>query len=315
MSPVDALPPDQRAVLSLVLERGQGYEDISDMLAISPDAVRDRAHAALETLAPDAGRRLPPDRRAEIADYLLGQQSVSEREATRSYLAGSASGRSWARVVAGELEPLAVDGLPEIPDERAAEPELEPDLEPEPRASRPRREGSTVRERDPTSRTGGALLLIGLAAVVAVVVILLAGGGDEDKKAAKAPPTQATQTTQPTPVAQINLRAEERGSQAVGVAQVLVQNGQPALAIVGQNLEPSNRQSAYAVWLYNSDRDARALGFVDPPVGRNGRFSNFQRLPDNASKFKELIVTRETRESRTPGKIVLRGPLELRGNP
>lgn len=48
---LDRLPPDQRAVLSLLLERGRTYGEVADMLAIPESAVRERAHAALDALA------------------------------------------------------------------------------------------------------------------------------------------------------------------------------------------------------------------------------------------------------------------------
>lgn len=51
MTDLDRLPPDQRAVLSLVLERGRSYGEVAEMLAIPESAVRDRAHAALDALA------------------------------------------------------------------------------------------------------------------------------------------------------------------------------------------------------------------------------------------------------------------------
>jgi hypothetical protein len=51
MTDLDRLPPDQRAVLSLVLERGRSYGEVAEMLGIPESAVRDRAHAALDALA------------------------------------------------------------------------------------------------------------------------------------------------------------------------------------------------------------------------------------------------------------------------
>ncbi len=60
MSQLDRLPPDQRAVLSLVLERGRSYAQVADMLAIPESAVRDRAHAALDALAAQAGNSPAP---------------------------------------------------------------------------------------------------------------------------------------------------------------------------------------------------------------------------------------------------------------
>jgi hypothetical protein len=51
MTELDRLPPDQRAVLSLVLDRGKSYAEVASMLAIPEATVRDRAHAALDALA------------------------------------------------------------------------------------------------------------------------------------------------------------------------------------------------------------------------------------------------------------------------
>jgi hypothetical protein len=56
MTELDRLPPDQRAVLSLVLDRGKSYGEVAEMLAIPESAVRDRAHAALDALASDPAR-------------------------------------------------------------------------------------------------------------------------------------------------------------------------------------------------------------------------------------------------------------------
>jgi hypothetical protein len=57
---LDRLPPDQRAVLSLVLERGKSYSEVADMLAIPESAVRERAHAALDALAVVDSSARPP---------------------------------------------------------------------------------------------------------------------------------------------------------------------------------------------------------------------------------------------------------------
>src|SRR5206468_3645162 len=105
MSGIDDLAPDQRAVLQLLLKQGKAYVELAALLRIEPDAVRERAVAALDELGPRDGVQLAPERRGEIADYLLGQQSASERQKTRELLEGSAAGRAWARVVAGELRP------------------------------------------------------------------------------------------------------------------------------------------------------------------------------------------------------------------
>lgn len=124
---LDALAPDQRAVVQLVLQQDRSYDDLASLLGITPEAVRERAHRGLERLAP--GDAVDPADRARIADYLLGQQSVSARESTRSLLAGSQPARSWAEAITGDLAGVARSPLPEIPagDAPAAEPRREPE--------------------------------------------------------------------------------------------------------------------------------------------------------------------------------------------
>ena len=52
MASLDTLPPDQRAVLQLVLQRGRSYDDIAKLLSIDRAAVRERALRALDALGP-----------------------------------------------------------------------------------------------------------------------------------------------------------------------------------------------------------------------------------------------------------------------
>ncbi|HYM46512.1 MAG TPA: sigma factor-like helix-turn-helix DNA-binding protein, partial [Solirubrobacteraceae bacterium] len=51
MSRLDELPPDLRAALSLLVDRGKSYAQVADLLAIPESVVRDRAHAALDAVA------------------------------------------------------------------------------------------------------------------------------------------------------------------------------------------------------------------------------------------------------------------------
>lgn len=144
MASIDSLPPDQRAVLELVLRRGRSYDQIAEMLRIDRAGVRARALAAFDALGPRT--RVSDEERALIADYLLGALPPRVSERVQEHLAESAAQRAWARVIASELEPIAAEALPEIPTEvsmlaerleagPAAEPvapEAEPELEPEP---------------------------------------------------------------------------------------------------------------------------------------------------------------------------------------
>jgi hypothetical protein len=56
MTELDGLPPEQRAVLSLVLDVGKSYGEVAEILDLPESEVRDRAHTALDALAGDPAR-------------------------------------------------------------------------------------------------------------------------------------------------------------------------------------------------------------------------------------------------------------------
>ncbi len=341
MASLDSLPPDQRAVLQMVLGRGRGYDDIARMLSIDRAGVRDRALAALDALGPST--RIDPVRRHLITDYLLGQLPPRVAEQTRERLAQSASERAWARVVASELAPLASGPLPEIPvesepraDARAAEvaaPEREPEpaaagvaaeAEPAPAEAEPARRPA-VGGREPegdraprSSRLGGAILLgLGAVIVVVVVVVFIANSGSSTKhhtptasQSASTTQSSTPTSTTATPIAQINLVSPTGSKTTAGIAEVLRRGNTTAIAIVGQGLAVNTKHNAYAVWLYNSPSDALRLGFVNPGVGKNGHLETAGGLPADASRYKQLLVTLETNTNpRSPGQIYLEGTL------
>jgi hypothetical protein len=131
MAVLDTLPPDQRAALQLLLKQRQTYDQLAGLLSIDAGAVRRRAHAGVEALAGADSGGLSEERRAEIADYLLGQQTGSESDATRDRLAEDESARAWASAVAERLRELAPDAVPEVP-----APAREPEPPPEPPPAR-----------------------------------------------------------------------------------------------------------------------------------------------------------------------------------
>src|SRR3954447_6925533 len=112
MSGIKELSVDQMAVLGLVLRQERPYAELAGMLDMDEAEMRRRAHEALDALGPDDDAGLEADRRAEVSDYLLGQQSDDQRARTHRFLEGSAPARAWARVVADQLGDLASDPLP-----------------------------------------------------------------------------------------------------------------------------------------------------------------------------------------------------------
>lgn len=310
MARFDSLPADQKAVLQLLLKQGKTYDDLSGLLRTTPEAVRDRALTALDAIGPDDAGGLSPERQDEVGDYLLGQQSASGRAGTREFLEGSAAGRAWARAVAAELRELAPDALPEIPADTVETEEAFDALQ----ARRRVRE-----ENQQRSRVGGYVLLGALAVGLTLVVLLLVGaiGGDDDDGGGNA---GTTTTSQPVVEAQINLEPAREGSDALGVANVVSQDGQRAIAVIAQGLQAS---PYYAVWLYTSPSQAQFLGFA-PPVENSGeakgRLQGLAGLPENADQYRELVIARQSKESSQgqeppsrPGTIVLRGQFRTSG--
>jgi hypothetical protein len=94
MPRLDDLPPDLRATLSLLVDRGKSYAEVAELLGIPEQAVRDRAHNALDALAGAPG---------ETTSALA---PVSPRSERSGHSGAGASGRA-ASGVSG-----AASGLP-----------------------------------------------------------------------------------------------------------------------------------------------------------------------------------------------------------
>ena len=280
-------------------------EQTREHLSSSPTE-RAWARVVASELAPLASEPLPeiPSAPAEAERI-----APAEAEETSPAEAEAASPAEPEPVAAGGPEPVGGPEAPEASPTSEAE-QAEPKgargpAAAEPTAAAPRR----------VSRLGGAVLLgVGAAVVIALVLVLVLTGGSS-KKSNAAKPTTAASTTAAgaktaTPVAQINLLSPSGTKTMAGIAEVLRQGSNTAIAIVGQGLPANSKHNAYAVWLYNSTRDAQRLGFVNPGVGKNGRLETTGPLPTNAARFKQLLVTIETNANpKAPGQIILQGNL------
>jgi len=232
MSALDNLPPDQRAVLQMVLQRGRSYDEIASLLSIDRAAVRQRALDAFDALTPVTVLAGPE--RALVTDYLLGQLPERVAEEVYSFLQASDADRAWAEALAAVLRPLAPGSLPEIPvgaplgaddgpggglEQDSDPPDLggaeessvyaapaaeEPDARTRPaREPRAPRQPRSPREPRPASRRGGAILLSALGVlIVAVIVVVIAtsGGGAKnhgqpDNAGSTTTATQSASTT------------------------------------------------------------------------------------------------------------------------
>ena len=312
MARFDDLPADQKAVLQLVLRQGRTYDEIANLLKISPEAVRDRALTALDAIGPHDVAGLEEHRQDEIGDYLLGQQSASARAATREHLEDSQPGRDWARAVAADLAGAGVagdDALPEVPSDPA---EVDEAFD----APHARRRARADQQR--SSLLGGVLLLVAATIIVAGGVLWLTGvignGGDDSSDTAATATTAAATTSTTSDAtanveAQVNLTPPNGGKKPLGVANIVAQSGKRAIAVVGQDLPASGH---YVLWLRNGSK-LKFLGFFPVVTGKGtnkGRLQGLVAAPADLSSYKEMLVTREASSTpKRPTSIILQGSL------
>src|SRR4051794_22070544 len=116
MATFDQLAADQRAIIEIVLRQDRSYEQIGEMLDLPPTRVRELARQALAELAPFTAEFVDAQWRGQLGDYVLGQQTGPEAQATRGHLKRSEPARIWAYSLLDALDDFYADGSrPEIP--------------------------------------------------------------------------------------------------------------------------------------------------------------------------------------------------------
>ena len=310
MATFDQLSAEQRAIVELVLRQGKTYAELSEMLDVPEERVRELARDALVELAPVSVRGVEEDWRGQLADYVLGQQAGPEAAATKGHLRRSEAARSWARSLLDSLEQFYEDGaVPAIPDgerggrssRRAAAPAPAPgpaDAGP----ATPARPGLAA-AGDPVMRRR---LLAGLAALALVLLAVLVwpvglltgdddeGGGDAEPAPRAGPGNQGQQAADGAPA---------------GIAIVVGQGRRRQLLVQAGRLAPSGQNEGYYVWLYNSPDDARSLG--GQVTDDQGNYQAIGNLPRNFESYRFIDVTRQeigdSPDVTHSGESVLRG--------
>jgi hypothetical protein len=176
--------------------------------------------------------------------------------------------------------------------------------------------GSGAQSQLPSSRLGGALLLVAIVVAIVVAVILLSNNGSHKSTTKTSATTTSTTsgtsktTAGPTVSAQLPIKSPDAKSRSIGVVEVLTENGKRAFYIAAEHL-PASRHFFYAVWLYNSHTSSVPLSKA-PTVGSDHKLAGGALLPSNAASYREILLTRETSTHPTrPGHVVLRGPFKL----
>ena len=320
MATFDQLPAEQKAILELVLQRHQSYDDLAGMLGMPTPRVRQLAREALTELSPRSAARVDMDWRGQVADYLLGQQTGPEGTATRGHLKRSEPARLWALSLLDSLDHLYDErDLPVIPEGDAAplrersrrpEPEPEPDGEDERDPAlreRPRRPLSADAETIVRRRriAGGAAAAAALLFILLVWPVGLLTGDDDDGDGGSS--DQAS--SQAEPVGQLLLRPQS-GEKGVGVALVSEQDDQPVLLVQGRGLERTRQGQAYEVWLFNSQDDAVSMGAQ--LTDKQGNYQGAGQLPENWQDYEYLDISREKVDQNAAhsGDSVLRGRVD-----
>ena len=281
-----ALTDEQRAMLQLLLEGGQGYDDIGSLLGIPPDQVRSRARDALREMG-----GADPDAQVQLSDFLLGQADPIGRADAVRHLQNDPEANALASRLLTQLRLIAPKAnLPEIPAPKggraAATPASalgagsSPGTPPERESAAGRLTGA-VRGAGGSKR-GNQMIAIGVAvgALLLVGILAIAGvfGGDEGDGGGGSE-TETTATGGDTAdLTIVRLSPLEGGSGASGQAVFAQTQDQPVLQINLTGLVPTNDDDIYIVWLYNSDRAAFPL--ARDKVTENGNLTGAAAIPN-----------------------------------
>jgi hypothetical protein len=242
-----ALTDDQRAMLRLLAQREQGYEDIAALMGLSVDEVRVRVKGALGQLE-DEGVAPPP---------LPVEPPSAEKPAE-----------------AEEVEPPP---LPKPPKAEKPEP-------PAPKAPARSPKRSRPRISLPADRGLRAAIAAGVAVAVLVIVILAVGGGggSSDTTTASSGSSSGSEETASTTAASSKqvtqaILSPVGGGNASGVAIFGRVKNSLALQIEAEGLAPTANGQSYTVWLAQSPE--KMLPLASTSVEKSGKIAAQVEVP------------------------------------
>ena len=293
------LTDDQRAMLQLVLQHGQSYEDISALQGIDVEEVRSSARAALTEIGGE-----DPDGTVGLTDYLLGQADPIGRADVARQLQSDGDTRALAERLAAQLRLIAPGAeLPGLagdgpaPARRKAKPAAKTKLAAEPKSvagagsdtSTPTAAGPSFGERLSGAfgdrRVQAIAGILGVAALVLVIVLVAGGGGGSDSSDKSAGGggggTTTTQQASTQGPPRAVLEAQD-GSKARGIAVIGQIRQVPTLQVTAFNLEPTTGSQSYAIWL-RSSKTGIPLGRTK--VTKTGRMQVRLQLPTQLLQF------------------------------
>jgi hypothetical protein len=235
---------ESRALLRLLLESGQSYDDIAGVLGSDRAAVRERARDALAQLG---GDRPGP----ELTDYLLGQASPVERADMARRLSADQAEAARAAELAERLREVAPQAaIPSVPG-----------------VAGDAREGASRmpdgRDGAPTtaSRTRLALALAAIGILAAGVILAVTGAlGDDEEE----PPPQQEVSLEDVDAVRVELAPTGEGEASGEAVLGLATADQPFVDLTMQGLGEIEATDAYILWLMADDERGWPLGLVEP---------------------------------------------------
>jgi hypothetical protein len=244
-----ALTDDQKAMLRLLAQREEGYEDMAALMGISVEQVRERVKEAL----------------AEV-DQPPEEPAAPEPEPPPAPPA--------PQPPAPAPEPAAPIPTPEASAPVAKAPAAKP--------GGVRRSGPRPSLKMPKDR--GALIGLGAGALVVLIfaiVLIVGGGGESGSGSGSTVAEDAQGGTTPTAAENENLTqailTSTNGSDASGQALFGRFKKSVLLQVKAEGLAPSEKGQSYTVWLYRSPKLALQIGAV--PVPDSGKIAAQFQIP------------------------------------
>jgi outer membrane biosynthesis protein TonB len=301
------LTDDQKAMLRLLAQREEGYDDMAALMGISVEEVRERVKEAL----------------AEVEEPPV---SEAQPEPSATPTSPPPSAPEPAAAVQPPPTPAAEKPAPPNPEKPVAEPGPEP-------AATKRRSAQIPSLKVPKDR--GALIGLGAGAlvVIALVIVLIVGGDGGGSSSSGTTSGEASLAENASAAAenknltQAILSADD-GSDASGQAIFGRFKKKVLLQVTGEGLEPSSSGESYAVWLSHSgqamvpvgtvkvkDSGQLAARFEVPPtvlvLVARGAFDEIQvtRTSDSALSAAIAKARKTKKESAYTGTAVLSGKI------
>jgi hypothetical protein len=285
-----ALTDEQRAMLQLLLEGGQSYEDIGSLLGIGPDEVRSRARSALREIG-----GADPDAQVGLSDYLLGQADPIGRADAVRHLQSDPEANALAERLVQNLRLLApkaqLQGIPEprggprapAPSPPAAAPPQAPrqSAQAAPAPAAAQSPGLASRVAGVFSSIGGLTgrrrtqFLAGLAAALAVVIVVIVvatSGGSSSGSGSDCKPVDTSAAQQAgVPTIKLTAMGPAANADCPPSGQITLGSPQPAsnqknqtptfiLQANAVHLQPNENSDRYLLWLYRTGTQSLPLG-------------------------------------------------------